>query len=179
MIGRFMDWMMDGPMPWAFAKMTAVILGLTAAIMAPFVYVGHQNAQALTRTFNDLDSRLTVVFQNAAACEAARYPAADCRAAQDRAVGLAGGLGTSLSYDSAQKCATNHGLTCREETTMIPITTYSGNVPITTYTYSTSYHPPAVAFQAARDDLRVAVPLYPAADSAYLLRRDGRLFPHP
>lgn len=174
-----MDWLFDGPVLWSFAKVMTVSAGAVAALMAPFVIIAQQNAEALNQNFDRLDQRPSIVFNSAAQCVKAGYPLQACESAQQRAVGIGQTLGTSVSYDSNAACRANHGPTCRAETVLMPITTMVGQVPVTNYIPTTTYQPPIVAWQAARDGLRDAVPLYPGPQGQDLMRRDGTVFAAP
>ncbi|MBU0858709.1 MAG: hypothetical protein KJ667_02110 [Alphaproteobacteria bacterium] len=178
MFDAYMDWTMEGSAVTSFAKLFGSVAVGAAVIASPFVYVAHQNNQEMQRTFADLDSRRTAVFQSVRDCTAQHFSATACTQSQDAAINMARGLGTALSYSSGTNCQARHGQ-CREESTLVPITTYVNNVPITTYTESTSYHPAVLGWQAARDDLSVVVPLYQSSDPAVLLRRDGQSFTRP
>lgn len=174
----FMDWMIDGPAPVAFIKMTAVCGVICGALVSPFIWIGSQNQQDLQNRFSALDATTRVEFNNVAACAARGYRRADCERAQQEAVDIAGALGTTASYNNAAQCQVNHG-TCTERTDMIPVTTFVNNVPITNYIYDTKYYPDVVGWQATRDGLNHAVPLYRSAQDGQVMRGDRKLFPAP
>src|SRR5690606_32102601 len=132
----------------------------------------------LKKSFAALDSGPRVEFNNVAACVARGYAQNDCTRAQDQAVDIAGSLGTTAVYNSAAQCHDNHG-TCTARTDMIPITTYVNNMPMTTYVYETNYYPDVLGWQATREGLNHAVPLYRSAQPDKLMRGDGKLFATP
>jgi hypothetical protein len=170
-----MDWATEGSAVASFAKMTALTTCAVAVFLSPFVYHANSNSDALKQTIEEIDSGRSAVFNSVAACEARGYSTAECNASQKIAQDVARSLGASVSYSSAQDCFNRHGA-CSSETVMIPITTMSGNVPITTYVPSTTHYPPVAGWQAASSDLNKAVPLYPTQGSQTLMRRDGRTF---
>lgn len=178
-IGRafdnLMEWSTEGSAPVAFAKMALVSTLAIAAVISPFVYLGKVNHDELKQTLEEIDAGRSHIFNSVAACEAQGYSVEACSASQKAALGVANSLGTSVSYSSAQECFNRHGI-CSSQTVLIPMTTMSGNVPITTYIPSTSHYPPVTGWQAARDDLNKAVPLYATQGSQTLVRRDGKTF---
>lgn len=169
------DWASEGNTFAVFLKSTALVTCATAALLSPFVYHAHNNVDALQQTIEEIESGRSAVFNSVAACVEQGYSAEKCSASQKIAQDIATSLGTNVSYSSAQDCFNRHAH-CSSQTIMVPITTMAGNVPITTYLPSTSHYPPVAGWQAARDDLTKAVPLYPTQKAQTLVRRDGKTF---
>ncbi|MDP2204989.1 MAG: hypothetical protein Q8K65_01635 [Alphaproteobacteria bacterium] len=172
---RLADWAMEGSAVASFAKTAALVTCAAAVLASPFVYYAQSNNDALKQTIEEIDSGRSEIFNSVAACQTRGYSAEACSASQKVAQDIARSLGTSVSYSSAQDCFNRHAA-CNSETVMIPMTTMSGNVPITTYIPSTSHYPSVAGWQAASGDLNKAVPLYPTQGGQTLVRRDGRTF---
>ena len=170
-----MDWATEGSLPWSLTKFTGLVLGATALVCSPFVYIAHQNAQALEHRIEYLDSTATHVFNSVAQCAELGYTIDECTASQDEAISIASELGTTLKYNSAATCASIHE-TCQQVIT--PITTYTkvGDVMVPNTVYVTNYHPPVVAWQAAANNLDEAVPLYKTPNENVAVRYDGAQF---
>lgn len=166
---------MDGSMPWAITKLTGATLIATGVVISPFAYISYQNAQALQNRIESLDTRPTHVFKTIAGCTAKGYSEAECGASMEEAFSIAGNLGTTLKYDTASECFAVHS-SCQEVVT--PITTYTkvGDVSVPITTYYTNYHPPVIGWQAAKDNLNEAVPLYQSAAAGMAVRIDGAQF---
>lgn len=184
------DWVTRGSIPVVTAKMTGVIGTVIGTMLSPFFLAAHLNAKDLEERLDFLDHHPTEVFQSVANCEDKRFLKQACQESQEEALSVAKGLGTSLSYDTLDECTMKHKAECSED--MTTVTTH-----ITTYTTSntsssgfnqgvaqtqsintdiSSYHPPVVAWQAASDDLKKAVPLYPAQREGFVVRSDGKEF---
>jgi hypothetical protein len=170
-----MDWAMEGSMPWALTKITGLVVGATAVLMSPFMFIAHQNAEALNDRIDYLNNTATKVFNSVSDCVSQGYYQEECTASQREAYDIAGNLGTTVSYSSQSDCLINHE-TCEKVTT--PITTYTkvGDVSVPNTTYVTNYHPPVVAWQAAAYDLQEAVPLYKTPEENVAVRFDGTEF---
>lgn len=139
------------------------------------MYFANENINKLEATLTDLDNRPTAVFQSVAGCIKIGGTEQACKASQKEALDISGSLGTTASYSSNSECVTAHRA-CQKVVTPITTTVFVNNVPLTTTTYSISYHPPVVAWQAATDDLYVSVPLYSGPENGTAVRWDGLQF---
>lgn len=170
---QLMNWTMEGSTAASFTKFIGVLALPTAAIMAPIQYFSSNNAEDLERTFEDLDSRPTIVFQSVASCTNEGYSYVDCEASQQVALDISDELGTTVSYSSESKCAQNHG-SCDQRIWMQPMIISTGKTTIINQIPHTAYTPPIVAWQAAASDLSVSVPLYSGPEKGTAVRKDGR-----
>jgi hypothetical protein len=154
---------LSGLDPRGLFSLAAGAIGIGAGVM---IYIAVQNNAALDQRFAQLDKGRTVTFTSLSDCIAQNFGRAACTASQDEALRLASGIGTTLSYGSGQRCAVKHGW-CREES--------DSSYNSTTGLYDTdyTYYPPVKGWQALRDDLSVAVPLYQGPDESVLVRKDG------
>lgn len=184
---RFERWISDDPSSTrAFIKVVGSAAAAVSALTAPFVLYLHlaatQNLRELQQTLNDLDGRPTVVFNSVADGVRKGYAEKDCVASEAAARAWMQKEGTGVSYSSYQACAEKHG-TALEDVSMLPggvtmvPTGQGGMMPVSTPpTTIISYKPPMVGWQAAQDDLQVAVPLYASPKANTGLRQDGRAF---
>jgi uncharacterized protein YgiB involved in biofilm formation len=169
------SWSMDGSIYRLFGAL-ALAVGLIAS---PLIYITHHNAEKLNDRIEYLDSTPTVVFNSVAHCVSQGYSASDAQESYNEAKDIAGNMGTTLSYDNEDECADIHP-NYEENKTPIYTTTMVGKTPIQTLVgYSTSYHPPMVAWQAVAHDISEAVPLYETHDEDTLMRKDGQTFLRP
>ncbi len=173
--GNFMDWMMEGSSPVVITKITGAIAAVTGAIMVPFICISIHNSNQLEKTFKKLDQGPTIVFNSVSECVAKGYSPEECEASQREALSISKELGTTVSYDTREECEENHGM-CNEEVFMQPIVITTGKSTTITYIPQTTYIPPVEAWQAAVDDLSIAVPLYKALDERTVVRKDGVQF---
>lgn len=158
-------------------RSAAIITIGIASVFGWSAYNGHQNSKSLDDTLADLDNRPSVVFNSLAACSE-RFDLQSCQASQSEALRIAGQNGTTLSYKSGQSCATRHNNSCREEVrrTRRQHTDIDGNYTRTSYNETRTYYPAVVGWQAARDNLEKAVPLYHGPDDSTMVRKDGKVF---
>lgn len=157
------DWIGQGSIPLVITKVLGVTsIGVLTIIGAILLAVGTKesaNNTALQNLIDDLDKKASVTFNSVADCTAQGYATADCESSYAATLDIADSLGTKIEYKSPQACAQKHH-ECHH----------------VRYAKSDGYIPPVIAWQAAKDDIRQSVPLYPGFDKDTVVRKDGKVF---
>jgi hypothetical protein len=169
------DWAMEGSTLWSLTKFFGIVSLGMAALASPFFIIANHNENAFKNEVAEIDGRPSVIFNSAADCAAKGFDQTACKASQDAAMDIAGSLGTEVSYSSGADCEQSHQ-SCDARTTTTTTFINAGNnvlVPVTTTT--TSYYPHIVGWQAERDRLNRAVPLYQGPSEGKAMRGDGRI----
>lgn len=160
-------------------KMMGVILVALGVVLAPIIaavnYVSNANVRAYKKTIKDIDSGRSLIFNSAAECLEIKNDHNFCKVSKEKAIDWARSLGTDVEYSNLGTCQSNHGH-CESETTIIPVTTMVGKVPVTNYVTTTTHSPLLVAWQAAQYDAHKSVPLYNTADKNVAVRADSQTF---
>ena len=99
LLNRLMDWTEEGGDNAMYAKSFA-LAAIPAAVLSGVVFhVSAQNLEALEETFENLDSRPTVVFQSVADCVDKKYVQFECESSQANAIVLSQETGTMVSAE--------------------------------------------------------------------------------
>lgn len=150
----------------ATGTLGAMALGL-AALAGTMVYTAAQNHDDMTATRDLLDTSAAHVFNSVADCaQNYGYSAAECEASQKEALRVAGNDGTVLSYNSTEACAAKHTSCDKYEDWRDSFTNISYY----------KYKPEIAGWQAKKDDLQTALPLYKSAQEGTATRYDGKTF---
>ena len=172
------DWAMEGSTFSSLAKFTGVSLAaagvLLGVLAAPFIYVADSNERAFKNELVEMDKRPTAIFNSVADCMNQGFDKSSCEASQQKAMDVAGSLGTSVSYSSGADCEKNHQ-SCEAKTTTTTSFIMAGKVMVPVTTTSTSYYPHIVGWEAERDNLDKAVPLYQGPAPGQAMRGDGKI----
>lgn len=163
---KFMDWLEEGPGWWVGAKVVSLVLAGTAFVLSLGEVAGlvsvMENRAELNATTARINGGRSVVFRSVDECAAKGHGVQTCRDSRLAASAFVDSKGIRPLYATYAECAESH-IACRQ--------TGSGA--------ASAFAPPVVAWQAAANDLDVAVPLFAGPDARTAWRQDGALVQLP
>lgn len=166
----FRKWWKESPYGIAAAGFGFAVSMVYSSLFLVYLAETH-NKEVLEDDIEHIDRVGGNAFRSPAACMAQGNDELACHASQEAALSKARERGVQVVYNNASECVAKHGPSC-EKFTLYYFNGYN-------YEYPVYYKPLVVAWQAAQDDLKCAVPLYSSVESDKGYRFDGALVPLP
>lgn len=153
------------------------------------MYARFDNVQDHKDRAHQIDKRESYIFDSIAGCQKEGFSASECEQSWKSASKFLRQSGTKAFYGSLSDCFNVHG-DCGSATVeknsirllaALPVPGTPLIIPIIgpTKSKSTIFYPKNIGWQAAKSDINISVPVFPAKDGGRVVRADGKYIKKP